>query len=140
VTEADEGPIVRAAGGIVWRRDGAGAVEVLLVHRPRYDDWSFPKGKNDPGEDDEACAVREVLEETGVQGRLGPEVHRIRYVDHRGRPKDVRYWAMTVAGELPWVADDEVDDLAWLPLDEVRERLTYARDGIVLDRFLAIDL
>ncbi|MEJ7764964.1 MAG: NUDIX hydrolase [Acidimicrobiales bacterium] len=123
---------VRAAGGAVWRRGPDGGLEVLLVHRPRYDDWSLPKGKCDRGETDEACALREVAEETGLRCTLGPKLPGQRYVDHRGRKKVVRYWAMTaVAGDGR--LEHEVDEVAWLALDEARRRLTYARDVEVLD-------
>ena len=123
---------VRAAGGAVWRRAADGDLEVLLVHRPRYDDWSLPKGKCEEGEADEACAVREVAEETGLVGQLGPELPSQRYQDQKGRDKVVRYWAMEVAagdGRL----EHEVDEVAWLPLEAARRRLSYARDAEVLD-------
>ena len=123
---------VRAAGGAVWRRGPDGALEVLLVHRPRYDDWSLPKGKCDRGETDEDCARREVAEETGMSCALGPELPNQRYVDQRGRDKVVRYWAMTVvAGEGR--LDHEVDEVAWLPLPAAGRRLSYGRDVEVLD-------
>ena len=133
MTPGDGGDVVRAAGGAVWRK-GPDGVEVLLVHRPRYDDWSLPKGKADPGEDDEATAVREVEEETGQRCALGPELTAIHYVDHRGSPKVVRYWAMP-ASESPedFVPNREVDEVAWLPLPVAAERLSYARDRPVLD-------
>src|SRR5437660_9288690 len=89
---------VRAAGGVVWRRDDNGVVEVVLVHRPQYDDWSLPKGKLDPGESDEEAALREVEEETGLRGRLETELSSTRYKDRYGRDKIVRYWSMPVAG------------------------------------------
>src|ERR687895_190115 len=91
---------VRAAGGVVWRRSDDGPVRILVVHRPRYDDWSLPKGKNDPGESDADCALREVREETGFSCRLGAELPSTSYRDNKGRPKTVRYWAMEpVSGE-----------------------------------------
>lgn len=127
--------LVRAAGGVVWRRAGD-IVEVLLVHRDRYDDWSFPKGKLDPGESWEQAAVREVFEETGVVGVLGDELGSTDYVDHKGRPKRARYWAMAVAVETGFEADDEISGRAWVPLDEVHGRLTYARDEAVLETFV----
>jgi 8-oxo-dGTP pyrophosphatase MutT (NUDIX family)/catechol 2,3-dioxygenase-like lactoylglutathione lyase family enzyme len=123
--------VVRAAGGAVWRRGPAG-VEVLLIHRPRYDDWSLPKGKVDPGEADEDAAVREVAEEASVVARLGIELPSTEYLDRSGKFKTVRYWAMTVAGGAAG-PDNEVDSVEWLPLDQARARLSYARDTAVLD-------
>lgn len=128
--------LVRAAGGVVWRAGDDGP-EVLVVHRPRYDDWSLPKGKLDPGETWEQAAVREVHEETGVVAVLGPELDGVEYDDHDGRPKQVRYWAMTVATAGVFDAGDEVDALAWLDVDDATARLTYPRDRTVLDSFRA---
>ena len=125
---------VRANGGIVCR-EGEGGTEVLLVHRPKYDDWTFPKGKNERGEDDEACAVREVDEETGLRCSLGPELPSTTYHDSLGRAKQVRYWVMTVEAARPREPDDEVDACEWLPLAAARERLSYDRDVAVLDAF-----
>ena len=107
--------VVRAAGGVVVR-EGADGPEVLVVHRPQYDDWTFPKGKLEPGEDDEACALREVEEETGLRCVLGEELPATEYVDSHGRPKRVRYWRMRVeGGELSF--DHEVDDARWSSVD-----------------------
>jgi 8-oxo-dGTP diphosphatase len=124
--------LVRAAGGVVWReRDGR--IEVVLVHRPAYDDWTLPKGKVEPGESDEEAALREVQEEAGVGCRLGPELASTQYRDRNGRLKVVRYWAMTViSGEVH--AQNEVDDARWVPLDEARRCLTYPRDVEVVDQ------
>ena len=123
--------MVRAAGGAVVRHGEAGA-EVLLVHRPAYDDWSLPKGKCEAGESDEACALREVEEETRLTCTLAFELPSTRYRDARGRPKTVRYWAMRpAAGDA--APATEVDELRWLPLPDARRALTWDEDRRVLD-------
>ena len=119
--------VVRAAGGVVVR-DG----QVLLVHRPRYEDWTLPKGKLEDGESWEAGALREVAEETGLTCELGEEVGRTRYVDSRGRNKEVRYFRMT-SGDEP-VAQNEVDEVRWVPLADAGELLSYDRDRALLSR------
>ncbi len=124
-------PVVRAAGGVVVR-DGDAGPEVAVVHRPRYDDWSLPKGKRDPGETDEQCAVREVEEETGLRCALGRELLPTRYVDRKGRSKVVRYWEMRLLGSRPFEANDEIDELVWLSLAEAESHLTYPHDSEVL--------
>ena len=122
--------VVRAAGGVPVRTDGAG-VEVLVVHRPRYGDWTFPKGKCEPGETDEDCALREVLEETGLVCELERELPSTAYSDSRGRPKTVRYWRLrVVGGELGFV--HEVDAARWVSPDAAASLLTYQRDLDVL--------
>jgi 8-oxo-dGTP diphosphatase len=124
--------MVRAAGGLVHRRRDDGVEEVLLVHRPAYDDWSFPKGKLEAGESEEDAAAREVEEETGLRCRLEGEVATTRYRDGRGRPKTVRYWLMTPVGGSV-AAANEVDDARFVSLAEARRLLTYARDVELLD-------
>jgi len=120
--------LVRAAGGLVLR-DG----EVLLVHRPRYDDWTFPKGKAEDGETDEDCALREVLEETGFECRLGAEAGTTEYIDSRGRPKRVRWWLMEpLRGDF--TPTDEVDELRWAEPAVAAELLSYGRDLTLLER------
>jgi 8-oxo-dGTP diphosphatase len=128
VTDAE----VLAAGCVVWRRTDDGDLEVLLVHRPRYDDWSFPKGKCDPGEGFEETAVREVREETGLEVALGPELPEVRYRDHKGRSKLVRYWAAHV-GDGTFEPNDEVDQVRWASVAEARAELTYHHDAALLD-------
>lgn len=125
------GKEVRAAGGLVWRTGDDGQVEVLLVHRPRYDDWSFPKGKCDRGESFADAAEREVLEETGFAVEFGAALPEVRYTDHRGRPKVVRYWTMTVTGGA-FAANDEVDEVRWAGIDEARRTLSYPHDAALL--------
>jgi 8-oxo-dGTP diphosphatase len=123
---------VRAAGGLVHRRGEGGRDEILVVHRPAYDDWSFPKGKLENGEVEEDAAVREVEEETGLHCRLVRELTTMRYRDGRGRPKTVRYWLMEpVSGTL--AAANEVDDARFVLFDEARALLTYRRDVDLLD-------
>ena len=126
---------VRAAGGIVIRSDPDGGARTLIVHRPHYDDWTFPKGKCEPGETDAQCAVREVEEETGLTCDLGDELPPISYVDHKGRPKQVRYWLMTVAaGDADgFVPNDEVDEVRWVELAAASPLLTYERDQAMAD-------
>ena len=123
--------LVRAAGGILLREVRAGRLEVALVHRPVRDDWSLPKGKLDPDETYEDCALREVLEETGYRCELLSFVGFTEYRDRRNRPKVVGYWIMEVVdGEF--AASGEVDDLQWLDLDVASRALTYQRDRDLL--------
>ncbi len=124
---------VRAAGGVVVRGSGESR-QVLLVHRPQYDDWTFPKGKAKPSESDEACAVREVEEETTLRCELGPELPATRYVDAKGRPKVVRWWLMRPIGDSERAAAaNEVGEVRWLAPDAARDLLTYRRDHALLD-------
>ncbi len=123
---------VRAAGGLVSRRREDGTDEILIVHRPAYDDWSFPKGKLERGERDEEAAIREVEEETGLRCRLDRELATTSYRDARGRWKTVRYWLMTPIGGLLEAAN-EVDEVRFVPLVEAKELLTYERDSELLD-------
>jgi 8-oxo-dGTP diphosphatase len=105
---------------------------VLVIHRPRYDDWSFPKGKAKDTEPDEDCAVREVAEETGLRCSLGPELESTTYRDGKGRRKVVRYWAMELPPGAEPTAGDGVDDWAWLTPPAAMECLSWERDVSVL--------
>jgi len=122
---------VRAAGGIVVRRRDDGAREVLLVHRPAYDDWSFPKGKCEDGETEEEAALREIEEETGLRCTLERELTTTRYRDGRGRSKTVRYWLVTPVGGEPGPAN-EIDEVRFVDFETARALLTYARDRELL--------
>jgi 8-oxo-dGTP diphosphatase len=119
---------VEAAGGVVVR----GGL-VALVHRPRYDDWTLPKGKLDAGESFEQAAVREVEEETGLRCRLERELPSTSYTDHKGREKIVRWWLMQPEGG-DFTPNDETDELRWLDPGEARALLTYERDRELLER------
>lgn len=126
---------IEAAGGVVHRRH-KGVVEVLVVHRPKYDDWSLPKGKYEAGETGQQCALREVEEETGLRCALGEELVGTSYVDRHGRPKTVRYWVMqAVSGDF--TPNHEVDEVCWLTPNHAAQRLTYPRDAEVLASFSA---
>jgi 8-oxo-dGTP diphosphatase len=114
---------------------GPAGVEVLLVHRPRYRDWTFPKGKADPGESDERCALREVAEETGHRCALGRELPSVSYVDAKRRPKRVRYWEMRVIADDGFTPNQEIDEVAWVGLPRAAELLTYGHDRDVLAAF-----
>lgn len=120
------------------RRGSRGTTEILLVHRPRYDDWTLPKGKAEPGEPDDRAALREVEEETGLAVALdrAEPVAEVAYQDRHGRPKRVRYWPMHVVGDADrGAAGDEVDAVIWLPIGEACRRLTYERDRRLLSNF-----
>jgi 8-oxo-dGTP pyrophosphatase MutT (NUDIX family)/phosphohistidine phosphatase SixA len=129
------GAVIRAAGAVVWRPGVTGA-EIALVHRPRYDDWSYPKGKCERGEHVLSTALREVVEETGLRVILGRPLRPRVYRTGAGT-KRVNYWAARCAGSVGFVPGSEVDQVAWLPAAAARGRLTYARDAELLDDFLA---
>jgi 8-oxo-dGTP diphosphatase len=124
----DDLTVVRAAGGLVVR-DG----KVLLVHRPKYDDWSFPKGKCEDGESDESCALREVEEETGLRCELREGLGETRYIDAKGRPKVVRYWRMHPV-DGAFTAQDEVDGVRWETPEHAAAILSWSRDLALLER------
>ena len=127
--------IIRAAGAVLWRRLSDELLQIALIHRPRYDDLSFPKGKAEEGELDIACAYREVLEETGYESIFGPELGEIHYeVD--GASKKVKYWSAQAIGNPANVMDEnEVDQLIWVTLDDAKNKLTLDSDKKILKHF-----
>ena len=135
MAETDGHRVIRAAGGVVWRPDAAGA-EVAIVHRPRYDDWSHPKGKRLPGEHLLLTAIREIREETGLGVVLGRPLTESVYAVSSGT-KHVSFWAARCSAGADFVPNDEVDRLVWLSPAAARERLSYERDIALLDEFTA---
>ncbi|EFL33151.1 NUDIX hydrolase [Streptomyces viridochromogenes DSM 40736] len=128
---------VQAAGCVLWRRSPVtGELELCLVHRPKYDDWSLPKGKLKRDEAALAGALREVAEETGCQAVPGPELHTLRYLAN-GRPKQVRYWAAE-ATTCAFSPTDEVDRVLWLTPAAARARLTQPHDRPLVDALLTV--
>lgn len=125
---------IRAAGAVLWRPDGDSAPEVAIIHRPRYDDWSLPKGKVDAGEIEPVTAVREIAEETGQRAQLGRRLTTVSYPIEQG-VKKVRYWvARSLGGEFS--PNAEVDEMAWLPVPEALQHVAYAADRKVLRQFV----
>jgi ADP-ribose pyrophosphatase YjhB (NUDIX family) len=129
--------IVQAAGGLIFRRQ-ADQLQILLVHRPLQEDWTYPKGKLEEGETLEEAARREVLEETGLSCRLLRLVGQTEYIDRKGRPKVVSYWVM-LPEHGAFVPNDEVDEVQWLDLPAAERRLSYDRDRELLAALAAGD-
>jgi 8-oxo-(d)GTP phosphatase len=126
---------ILAGGAVVTREDPVSGIEVLIIHRTRYNDWTLPKGKLDAGESLPACAVREVAEETGVTIRLGVPLDTVRYDTAKG-VKQVEYWGGTVLKTAARPPDDEVDVVSWLPVRAALNRLTYAPDHFLVQQHL----
>jgi len=129
--------VVQAAGGLVVRRHG-GELQIVLVHRPVHQDWSFPKGKLEAGETFELAALREVREETGMSCRLLRFVGHTEYVDRKGRPKAVAYWVMAAESGV-FSRNEEVDELRWLTLHDASRTLSYPRDRELVAVLMAAD-
>ncbi len=129
--------VVQAAGGLVVRRQN-GSLEIVVVHRPDHQDWSFPKGKLEPGETFELAALREVREETGMACRLVRFIGHTEYIDRKGRPKAVAYWVMSAEHGF-FSPNPEVDELRWLSLEHAIRALTYPRDRELVAVLMAAD-
>jgi 8-oxo-dGTP diphosphatase len=130
--------VIRAAGALLWREIAAGEIEIALVHRPRYDDWSLPKGKIDENETALACAYREVFEETGIKARFTRQLGSVEYEDN-GMQKRVKYWVAQALGASDFVANEEVDQLRWLKPTDSIELATHQSDKEMIKRFLEIE-
>ncbi|MEN9605930.1 MAG: hypothetical protein RJB29_804 [Actinomycetota bacterium] len=128
---------ISAAGAVVWRKHKDNFTEVAIIHRPKYDDWSFPKGKIEVGESLIACAHREVLEETNLQTEFGPHLGQVEYFTPDGLKK-VTYWSAKVIVEKPFRANTEVDQLKWIPITKVIEVLTNETDKEIFDKFVKV--
>jgi 8-oxo-dGTP diphosphatase len=131
----DGSPDVAAAGGILIAHDGEGNPRVAVIHRPKYMDWSLPKGKLEEGEGWKDAALREVEEETGYRCRLGIELAHVSYLDRKGRRKLVRYWLMEPV-DGGFEPHSEVDELRWITADEADELLTYEHDKAIVRKAL----
>jgi len=131
----DGKPDITAAGGVVLRRDEESRTRVAVIHRPKYMDWSLPKGKLEKGEGWREAALREVKEETGYDCEVGPELPHVSYLDRKSRRKLVRYWLMEPL-KGGFTSHDEVDELRWVTSDEADELLTYPHDKELVGKAL----
>ena len=129
---------ILAAGAVLWRKSEKKKIEVLIIHRPKYDDWTFPKGKAEIGEPLIACAYREVLEETNIETAFGPYLGEVEYLTNDGKKK-VSYWAAKVIKEKEFNPNAEVDQLKWVEVKKVKELLTLNTDKKILEQFLKIE-
>ena len=130
---------ILAAGAVLWRKSEKKKIEVLIIHRPKYDDWTFPKGKAEIGEPLIACAYREVLEETNIETAFGPYLGEVEYLTNDGKKK-VSFWSAKVVKEKDFKPNTEVDQLKWLEVTKVKELLTLDTDRKILEQFLQIEL
>jgi 8-oxo-dGTP pyrophosphatase MutT (NUDIX family) len=135
ILEVADVSVMRAAGGVVVRSSRSGELEIAVIHRPEYDDWTLPKGKIEPDETPEDCALREVREETGLRCELVRPLGCTAYVDRRGRDKIACYWIMQVRGGR-FKPGIEVDKMAWLPVSDAAKRLTYRHDKLLVQQEL----
>ena len=129
---------ILAAGAVLWRKSKKKKIEVLIIHRPKYDDWTFPKGKAEVGEPLIACAYREVLEETNIETAFGPYLGEVEYLTNDGKKK-VSFWSAKVIKEKEFNSNAEVDQLKWVEVTKVKELLTLDTDRKILEQFLRIE-
>lgn len=129
--------LILAAGVVIYRDAKDNEIEIAIIHRPKYDDWSFPKGKLEIGESLIACAYREVLEETNIQTQFGPFLGEVNYTTAEGE-KNVSYWSAKAIAQTPFHANAEVDQLKWVAVKKVAELLTLKSDKKIFDIFLKV--
>jgi len=130
--------MILAAGGVVWRKNKDKKIEIAIIHRPKYNDWSFPKGKVELGESLISCAHREIMEETNIKTQLGVYLGQVEYKTVDGQ-KQVSYWSAKVLDEAPFQPNSEVDEIQWVPSNKVKELLTLKSDKNILEQFLKIE-
>lgn len=127
--------LIQAAGAVLWRKSDSSEVEIAIIHRPRYDDWSLPKGKVEEGESHISAGYREIQEETGYESIFGPEIGSVIY-KLEGAPKEVRYWSAAAGAQTGQPKPEEVDEVQWLSPKEAKDKLTNADDRAIVDFFL----
>jgi len=130
-----EAPLIQAAGAVLWRKSDISQLEIAVIHRPRYDDWSLPKGKVESGESHISAGYREIQEETGYESTFGPEIGTVVY-KLEGAPKEVRYWAAAATIKTGTPNPQEVDEVLWLAPKKAKEKLTNKDDRAIVDFFL----
>ncbi|CAB4599666.1 unannotated protein [freshwater metagenome] len=135
MTKELEVPLIQAAGAVLWRKSDKLKLEIAIIHRPRYDDWSLPKGKVESGESHISAGYREIQEETGYESTFGPEIGTVVY-KLEGAPKEVRYWAAAATVKTGTPNPQEVDEVLWLEPMKAKEKLTNKDDRAIVDFFL----
>lgn len=135
MAKESEVPLIQAAGAVLWRKSDISQLEIAVIHRPRYDDWSLPKGKVESGESHISASYREIQEETGYESTFGPEIGTVVY-KLEGAPKEVRYWAAAATVKTGNPNPQEVDEVLWLAPKKAKEKLTNKDDQAIVDFFL----
>jgi 8-oxo-dGTP diphosphatase len=135
MSKQSDAPLIQAAGAVLWRKSDISQLEIAVIHRPRYDDWSLPKGKVESGESHISAGYREIQEETGYESTFGPEIGTVVY-KLEGAPKEVRYWAAAATIKTGTPNPQEVDEVLWLAPDKAKEKLTNKDDRAIVDFFL----
>jgi 8-oxo-dGTP diphosphatase len=128
-------PMIQAAGAVLWRKSAGADLEIAIIHRPKYDDWSLPKGKVEAGESHISAGYREIQEETGYESTFGPEIGSVVY-KLEGEPKEVRYWSAAATDLTGKPNPEEVDQVEWLPPKKAQAKLTNKDDRAIVDYFL----